>query len=435
MLQKILTKIILVLIFLFSLSIFGQEVWSLEQCIEIALKNNPTVHRAELQYKKDKINKRQAWQNALPTIEGNIGHSWNQGRSIDPTTNQFIEQTISSGNASVGAGMFLFNGFRTFHDIRKQAAAEKAGSLNFEAQQEALILDVIESYITVLTAKDLLQQAENQLLLSQKQFEQAEILHQEGNIDPGDYHDLKGSFNENKNSVAFAKQNLFHSRIRLAGLLHITEEMLPELQILPVKENAVSVSSNLLESGKNRPFYALWDWRIREAKENIRIAQSSYFPSLSLSAGMNSRYSSSSELEFWEQNKNNLGKYISLNLNIPIFNGFTVRNSVKKAKLDFLDVEWQKEIVENELREATSKAIFDLTIAEENYQNLVIQEENYRESYRIAQAKFDLGASNSVLLLTAQNKWENSKNQLVIKQYEWILQQYLNDYYAGEWAF
>lgn len=435
MLQKILTKIILVLIFLFSLSIFGQEVWSLEQCIEIALKNNPIVHRAELQYEKDKINKHQAWQNALPTIEGNIGHSWNQGRSIDPTTNQFIEQTISSGNASVGAGMFLFNGFRTFHDIRKQAAAEKAGSLNFEAQQEALILDVIESYITVLTAKDLLQQAENQLLLSQKQFEQAEILHQEGNIDPGDYHDLKGSFNENKNSVAFAKQNLFHSRVRLAGLLHITEEMLPELQILPVKENAVSISSNLLESGKNRPFYALWDWRIREAKENIRIAQSAYFPSLSLSAGMNSRYSSSSTIEFWEQNKNNLGKYISLNLNIPIFNGFTVRNSVKKAKLDFLDVKWQKEIVENELQKATSKAIFDLTIAKENYQNLVIQEENYRESYRIAQAKFDLGASNSVLLLTAQNKWENSKNQLVIKQYEWILQQYLNDYYAGEWAF
>src|SRR5690606_26590230 len=187
MLQKILTKIILALTFLFSFSIFGQEVWSLEQCIAIALQNNPTVHRADLQYIKDKINKSQAWQNALPTTEGNIGHSWNQGRSIDPTTNQFIEQTISSGNASVGAGMYLFNGFRTLHDIRKKAAAEKAGSLNFEAQQEALILDVIESYITVLTAKDLLQQAENQLELVNEQYHQAEILHQEGNIDPGDY--------------------------------------------------------------------------------------------------------------------------------------------------------------------------------------------------------------------------------------------------------
>lgn len=435
MLQKIFIGIIHVFIFLFSFSILSQETWSLEQCVTIALQNNPNVHRAELHYEKDKIDKRQAWQNALPTIEGNLGHSWSQGRSIDPTTNQFIEQTISSGNASIGAGMYLFNGFRVFHDIRKQAAAEKVGGLNFEAQKEALILDVIESYITVLTAKDLLQQAKNQFLLTQEQFEHAEILHEEGNIDPGDYHDLKGEFNENKNAVATAEQNLFHSRIRLAGFLHISEEALPELQVLPLIETNISTHSDLFETGKNRPFYRLWDSRIQEAKEDIRIAQSAYYPSLSVSAGMNSRYSSSSELEFWEQNKNNLGKYVSLNLNIPIFNGFTVRNTVKKAKLDFLDVKWQKEIVENELREATSKAVFDLAIAEKNYQNLVVQEKNYRESYRIAQAKFDLGASNSVMLLTAKNKWENSKNQLVIKQYEWILQQYLNEYYAGELEF
>lgn len=432
MFQKIFFGIIQVFLSLFSLSILSQEHWSLKQCVEIALQNNPNVHRAELQYEKDKIDKRQAWQNALPVIEGNAGHSWSQGRSIDPTTNQFIEQTISSGNASIGAGMYLFNGFRIFHDIRKQAAAEKAGNLQVKAQKESLILDVIESYITVLTAKDLLQQAENQLLLSREQFEQAEILNDEGNIDPGDYHDLKGAFNETKNAITSAEQNLFHSRIRLAGLLHIPEESLPELQILAIKENVISTKSELFETGKNRPFYALWEWRIREAKENIRLAQSAYYPSVSLSAGMNSRYSSSSELEFWEQNKNNLGKYISLNVNIPIFNGFTIRNNVKKAKLDFFDVEWQKEIVKNDLREATSKAVFDLAIAEKNYQNLVNQEENYRESFRIAQTKFDLGASNSVMLLTAKNKWETSKNQLVIKQYEWILQQYLNAYYAGE---
>lgn len=435
MLQKIFIGIIHVFIFLFSFSIFSQEHWSLEQCVEIALQNNPNVHRAELQYEKDKIDKRQAWQNALPVIEGNGGHSWNQGRSIDPTTNQFIEQTISSGNASIGAGMYIFNGFRIFHDIRKQAASEKAGNLQYEAQKESLILDVIESYITVLTAKDLLHQTENQLFLSREQFEQAEILNDEGNIDPGDYHDLKGDFNETKNVVTSAEQNLFHSRVRLAGLLHISEESLPELQILAIKENVVSTKSELFETGKNRPFYKLWDWRIGEAKENIRVAQSAYYPSVSLSAGINSRYSSSSESDFWEQNKNNLGKYISLNLNIPIFNGFTARNSVKKAKLDFLDVEWQKEIVENELLEATSRAVFDLAIAEKNYQYLVNQEENYRESFRIAQTKFDLGASNSVLLLTAKNKWESSKNQLVIKQYEWIMQQYLNEYYAGELRF
>src|SRR5699024_5338484 len=202
--------------------------------------------------------------------EGNLGHSWNQGRSIDPTTNQFIEQTISSGNASVGAGMYLFNGFRVFHDIRKQAASERAGSLNYEAQKERLILDVIESYITVLTAKDLLQQAENQLLLSREQFDQVETLHREGNIDPGDYHDLRGEFNENKNNVEAAKKNLFHSRVNLSGLLHLSEEKLPELQPLPKMETASSDTMELFEDGKDRPFYALWNWRIKEAKQQVK---------------------------------------------------------------------------------------------------------------------------------------------------------------------
>lgn len=435
MYKHIILWIINTTLLLISTWTFGQNHWSLEQCIKMALKNNPAIHRAELQYELQNIDKRQAWQNALPSVNGNIGHSWSQGKNIDPTTNQFIEQTISSGNASLGAGMYLFNGFKIFYDIRKQAAAHKAESLNYEAQKETLILDVIEAYITVLTAKDLLEQAENQLLLTQEQFEQAETLFEEGNIDPGDYHDLKGAFSENKNVVSTSEQHLFHSRIRLAGLLHLSVEKLPELKPLTVMETSISTTSELFETGKQRPFYALWDWHIKEAKQNIRMAQSSYYPSLSLNAGMSTRYSNSSDVKFWDQNENNLGKYLSLNLNIPIFNGFTVRNTVKKAKLNFMDVEWQKEIVENNLREATSKAVFDLTMTEKNYQNLVEQETNYQESYRVAQTKFDLGASNSVMLLTAKNKWENSKNQMVIKHYEWILQTYLNAYYLGKLEF
>lgn len=422
-------------IFLLPILMLGQEL-SMEDCIEIAIKNNPSIRRAELQYERTKIDKQQAWQNALPSIEGGVGHSWNKGKSIDPTTNQFIEQTISSGNASISAGMYLFNGFKVLHDIRKQVATKKAGKLEYKSQEESLILDVIEAYITVLTARDLLQQAENQLFLSQKHLAQAESLHQEGSIDPGDYHDLKGEYNENKNTVTTAHQLFFHSRVKLSGLLHLSEENLPDLQSLSVIEKKAKPSaSEILEKGKLRPFYALWEWRIEEAKQNIRIAQADYYPSLSVSTGMNTRYSNSSELNFWDQNKNNLGKYISLNLHIPIFNGFTVRNNVKRAKINLQDVLWQKQITENSLREATSKAVFDLDATKSSIENLKKQEESYAESFRIAQAKFGLGASNSVLYLTVKNKWENSKNQLVIKQYEWMLQKYINDYYLGEGMF
>src|SRR5699024_11055659 len=154
------------------------------------------IHRTELEYERSVIDKRQAWQNALPTMEANASHGWSQGKNIDPTTNQFLEQTISSGDASIGAGMVVFDGFRVFHDIRKTAAAEKAENLDYKAQKENLILDVIEAYITVLTTKDLLQQAKNQLELSKEQLQQATTQNEEGNIDPGDFHDLKGEYKE-----------------------------------------------------------------------------------------------------------------------------------------------------------------------------------------------------------------------------------------------
>ncbi|HAK30621.1 MAG TPA: hypothetical protein DCO90_15580 [Sphingobacterium sp.] len=59
------------------------------------------------------------------------------------------------------------------------------------------------------------------------------------------------------------------------------------------------------------------------------------------------------------------------------------------------------------------------------------QNENYAESFRIAKVVFELGNSNSVIFLTAKTKFDNSQIQLVVKQYEWLLQKYINDYYAG----
>lgn len=436
MFEKMTRRSLWVVIFLLAEVSYGQSVWSLEQCVALAMINNPNIHRAELQYEREKIDLQTARRNILPELEGNLGHSFNQGRTIDPTTNQFIDETISSGNASISAGASLFNGFRVFHDIRKKAAAEKAGQLGYEALKETLALDVIEAYIMVLTTKDLLHQSEDQLLLTREQFNQAEILHKEGNIDPGDYYDLKGEYQDNKNRVITARLELYHRRVALAGLLHLSEEELPELQTLPIPEKSTVISAaELFERGKERPFFALWDWRIREAERNIKVVRSDFCPSLSLYTGIDSRYSNSSGMGFWEQNRNNLGKYISVNVRVPIFNGFRIRHAVERAKIDREDVIWQKENAKNNLREVTSKNVFDLKITEEAVENLSEQVKQFEESFRIAQVKFDLGASNSVLYLTAKNRWENSKNQLLMKQYEWILQKKIYDYYEGKLNF
>ena len=103
---------------------------------------------------------------------------------------------------------------------------------------------------------------------------------------------------------------------------------------------------------------------------------------------------------------------------------------IKRADLD--EAKWNRKVQENLVREETAKAVFSLSTVQKNVHSLRKQERDYQEAFRIAQVHFDAGNSNSVLLLTAKNKLDNATNQLLIKQYAWILQKYINDYYAGK---
>src|SRR5699024_12035119 len=126
------------------------------------------------------------------------------------------------------------------------------------------------------------------------------------------------------------------------------------------------------------------------------------------------------------------GNYLSLNLQIPLFSRFITRNQVENARINLEDVYWQEQQAINVLKQNTAKAVFDLRSSRESIKNLESQERSYRESFRVAQVQFDLGASNSVMYLTAKNKLDNTRNQLLLKKYEWILQKYINDYYSGK---
>jgi len=74
---------------------------SLAECIERAVKNNPTLRRSELNRSRNQINYAQAQYNRLPSLNGNVAHSYNQGRSINSTTNQFVDNSYFSGNQSI----------------------------------------------------------------------------------------------------------------------------------------------------------------------------------------------------------------------------------------------------------------------------------------------------------------------------------------------
>ncbi len=405
---------------------------SLADCIQQAIQNNPTLKRNELVIDRADLQYKQAKYDRLPSLNANIGHDISQGRSIDPTTNQYIDQNNSSGRQSLSLNVPIFNGFYIIHNIRMRSNALDAGKLEYEGFVNELKLDVIEAYVKVLTAQDMLIQTEGQLAVTKEQLNRNEILNREGATNPGDLYDIKGQYSSDLNTVELTKQTLNNARVELAGLMNVDVNTLGTLEEIDIPTEIQAKSSEELfqQSLNILPQYKALDWRIKEMEEGIKVAKSNYWPSLSLSGGMSSNYSKEGGAIF-NQIKNNLSKGVGLTLSIPIFNQFKNRTQVRLAQVSLDDANFSRDIMRNDLRMKTAQAVFDLNITQKNVLNLRDQEVSYAESFRIATVHFEAGNSNSVIYLTAKNKLDATRSQLIIRQYEWLMQKYVNDYYAG----
>ncbi|MBB2952703.1 MULTISPECIES: TolC family protein [unclassified Sphingobacterium] len=423
------------LCFLYSLTFVRAQVQqrSLNECIQLAIKANPALMQNELDVRRADINLKQAKANRLPDVNAGLNHGFSTGRILDKAVNQYTTTNNSSGGASLGVNVPVFNGFRILHDVRMKADAKTASKLEFDSRINTLKLDVIESFIQILTAQDVLKQSELQTEVTREQVRRAEVLHKEGAIAPGDYFDLKGQLANDINAIENNKQILYVNRLRLSTLLNVDETSLGELKAIEFKQDAeIKTAAQLFDAAsENLPIIPALDWRIKAAERNIKVVKSNYWPSLSFSAGLSTNYSNGADFGYFKQFNNNLGKSIGLNLNIPIFNHLAVYNQVKLAKLDLESAKFQKDVSLNELRTETAKAVFNLKNVSNNIVQLQEQQQSYSESFRIAQVHFEAGNSNSVLFLTAKNKLDSSQIQLLVKQYEWLLQKYINDYYAG----
>ena len=416
-------------------TVIAQDTLTLENCIKLALENNLEATRSNIAVRREGINLRQTRFDLLPSVSAFVGHSYSQGRYIDPATNQFIENRLTSGFQDVSGSLILFDGLASLYKIRQQAFLLRATQMEEQQTKDQLILNVVLAYIQVLTAKDMLEQSENRLEVTEEQVRRNTILHEEGGISPGDYHDIKGEYANDLNAFTDAQATYNEALVALARLLNQPFDANLQLASLDKTPATSLQKEDAQQLYQNAAAYLgtirAADFRKQQADFGLKVARASFFPTLSLGGGFESRYSDNSSTPFLEQMQNNLGRYASLRLQIPLFNRFTNRSNVARAKLNVLDATYEAETRRNELQQTAQQVLFDLNVARDKYQNLVEQVEHYAESFRVAEVRFNAGDINSFLYLTAKNKMDNANANLVIARYQWHLRQRIVDYYNG----
>ncbi|HUS02565.1 MAG TPA: TolC family protein, partial [Chitinophagaceae bacterium] len=103
---------ITLLLILFTNNSGAQKIFTLKQCVDTAIINNLLVKQSDLQMQNASINYKQAKDNIWPNLFANVNQGINQGRSIDPFTNSYINQNVGYGTYSVSSNITLFNGMQ-----------------------------------------------------------------------------------------------------------------------------------------------------------------------------------------------------------------------------------------------------------------------------------------------------------------------------------
>jgi outer membrane protein len=429
----------LVFLLIFSNTVVAQK-FNLQQAIDTAISNNILVRQNNLLMQREAINWNQARLNRLPDLIANVNHGMSQGRSIDPFSNDFVNQQINYANYNLSSGVILFNGMNQVNSVKQTAYAYEASKMEWQQAKDNLTLNVILSYLQVLNNEDILVSSTRQSELSQKQLERLEILDKQGAINPSLVSDLKGQLMNDQLSILNAKNQLETAKLMLAQYMNIPYSRDMQVERINVNDMLTAymqAPNEIFENATNQ--FALIksvELRKRSAEYAMKAARGQLSPSLILSGNMGTNYSSAAQtatgkIPYNEQLNNNMSSGVGIGLHIPIFNNFSARNRIKLANLDWKNAQLVEENTKVVLRQQIEQAHLNMTNAHERYKTLQQQVEAYQQSFKAAEAKFNAGVGTSVDYLIAKNNLDRANINLISAQYDFVLRKRVLDYYQN----
>lgn len=438
----------ILLLFFASVASFAQEKkWTLKECIYHAIQNNITIKQSELDLQTSAIVKKDAIGNFLPNVSASTSHSWNIGLNQNITTGLLENQTTQFTSANLNANLDIFKGLQNVNQLRKANLAIIASQYQLTKMQEDIALNVANAYLQILFNKENLKVQTQQKLLNTKQYNRTIELVDAGNVPKGDLLDIQATMATGNQRVIVAENTLLLSKLSLAQLLQIedfqnfdiSEDDMPSMLSTVLNETPEAV---IAKAKENRTELKIAETNVALAQKDISIAKGAYLPSLTGFYGFNTRASNSEVIDFttrtitspkplFDQFSSNKGQNFGLSLNIPIFNGFAVKNNVARTKIALAKSQLAKEQQELDIERNVFTAYTDTKAAKESYE-AALQIVKARElAMQYAKDRYEIGMMNIFDYNQSQTAFVNAQSEVLRTKYDYIFRIKILEFYFG----
>ena len=425
------------ILFILHLLLFtsSAQTWTMQQCMQYAVEHNHEVKQAALELDNYKAQKTKAIGSFLPAVDAGIGAQYNFGRAIDPETNGYTDVSTFYNGYQLSASLPVFDGFSRLHALRAAKASELMGRASLRQHQDQTALNVLQAYANVAYYEGLVKMAEEKVQETALLLKQTRLLEEVGRKSAADVAQVESQQAEADYELT-RQQNLYAS-----AMLELKKTMnYPLSDSIKVLGDGcwVMVDSNSQHPTSNtqHPELQTACYHMQASKHEWHQARASLFPSLSLSAGLNTTYyktlHSETAASFSNQFKNNMGEYVGATLSIPLFNRLQTVTNIRKAKNNYKIACEAYEQKQLELEKLSREAWQDW----QGYLKQTVQMEKKVEAdslaYQLTRRQFEEGLSTAIDLHTTSAQLMNSKATLLQCRLMAMVKEQLVRYYQGE---
>ncbi|SHJ59902.1 TolC family protein [Pseudozobellia thermophila] len=421
--------------------------WTLEECVEYAVENNLTVEQYELDLENALIDRSDALGGLLPSVNSTLSTSGNTGLSFDPTTNQPVTTTILTASGGVTSSLTLFDGLRNIHRLNRAKLNEMANRYRLDDLKDDIRLSVANAYLQILSNKETLKVYKAQYAVTEQDLKRTKELVAAGVLPQGDLLEIEATAAGLEQQIVNSENQVLISRIGLAQLLQITDYEnfdvsdvdyeVPPSDVLnrspkEIFAEAVTFRNDIKFSQSN----------IDLAKEDLKISKGALYPTLGAFFNYNTRYSDQGGFDsgtgnfvpaesFGNQLWINDGISYGAQLNIPVFNGFSVRNNIKRSQITLEKAKLQLEQDKLDLETNINQAYVDVKSASKAYEAALKTLEARQLAYDYSKERYEVGLMNAFDFSQAQARVDDAAAEVVRTKYDYIFRLKVLEFYFG----
>lgn len=411
-------------------SLFAQETksyqFTLEDCIRFAFANSNERKSMELSGETQQVSYEQSKRQRLPNLSASVGENFSNNAN----------GWSASGNVGLGSSVVIYQGGNIRNTIEQNRINMERTNAQLEKYDDQMVMQIVQSFLTVLGNDELLKYQTEVLKTSKEQFNQGQVKYNVGSILESDLLLLEAQYYSDSNNVVDTRIDRDNNLLTLKVLLSM--DPMDELQIvspntddledlftsLPSQENAIELAMDYM------PDLKMSDYDIQLAQKSVDMARGNYFPSINANAnvGMGILSFNRNETQWY----NTPSESVGVSMSIPIYSRGATKANVKKSQIALQQAQLDYDQSVLNVRQTVVQSYQDVVSAYNSYKVSEKKENAYSKSFDAYNLQYQYGKITTVELLQQQNNYLNALNGFIQNKYSLVMKRKILDIYMGK---